>query len=220
MLDKIVFICLVCLTLGQNKLGEYFVKRGQIGPAQPVYLSNNQPVSVDKDQSISAELELEEITEFAETVLRYFDFNSGGHSYLGNVLKALVSSRDGRSELGNILQWKGDLLQRLTLLALTALSLYTLSQILGLLSPLAAPFLGRTFSSFNSTLATALQALYDQVILVKDFKLDLINTIGDFFLPGSEGEDDTVAARRRRRAVDDLSNVVFSAIRKYQNREE
>ena len=75
MLDKIVFSCLVSLTLAQNNFGDYFVKRGQIGPAQPFFLSNNQPVSVNKDQSIPAELELEEITEFAGTLLRYFDFS-------------------------------------------------------------------------------------------------------------------------------------------------
>merc|ERR1712150_220345 len=158
--------------------------------------------------------ELKEMSKLADTLLRYFDFTSGHHSWLGNTLQDLVSSREARSELGDFLQWKGDILQPLALLGLAVLSLYTASQILAVLAPPASTVLGRTFSSLTATL----QALYDQLILIKDFKLDAILSLGDFFFPADDGED-SVEARRRRRAVDDLSNVVFSAVRKYQNKQ-
>ena len=229
MIAKILFVCFVCLTLGQGNNSEYFVKRGPVGPVQPVYLPNRQAFSagssIQDNKLVEARAvnnaiseELEEMSKFAETLLRYFDFNSGGHTWLGNFLQGFLSSREGRSELGDFLQWKGDLLQPLTILALSALSLYTLSQILLVLAPPVGALLGRTFSSFASTLATALQALYDQLLLIKDSKLNAIHGITDFFFPGDGGED-SLEATRRRRAVDDLSNVVFSAIRKYQNKE-
>ena len=221
MFAKTLFVCLICLTVGQENSGQYFVKRGPVGPVQPVYLTNKQPVSAVEARAVSAEMseELEEMSKFAATLLRYFDFNSGGNSWLGNFLQGLVSSREGRSELGQFLQWKGDLLQPLAIIALSVLSLYTLAQILLVLAPPAGSQLGRTFSSLSSTLATAIQALYDQLLLIKDSKLNAIESITDFFFPGDDGED-SVEASRRRRAVDDLSNVVFSAIRKsrkYQN---
>ena len=227
MFDQMFFVFLLCLTLGLIRGEEhnagYYVKRGQVGLVQPVYLGSNQPASLPSDmqdsrlgqaRAVKTDMteELEEMSKFAGTMLRYFDFNSGDQSWMGNVLQDMVSSEEGRSKLGEFLQWKGDLLQPLALLALTALSLYTFSQILLVLAPSA----GRTYSSLSSTLATALQALYDQLILVKDFKLDAINSLGDLLFGGGE---DPVDASRRRRAVDELSNVVFSAIRKYQNKE-
>lgn len=228
-----LLVCFLCLTLtlGQDNPGEYYVKRGPVGPVQPVYMDKNQPVSAQssfqaltEDSRLAEALdndlseELEEMSKMAETLLRYFDFTSGRHSWLGNVLQDLVSSREGKSELGHFLQWKGDILQPLALLGLAVLSLYTFSQILVVLAPPATTLVGRTFSSFTAVLATALQALYDQLVLVKDFKLNAIQSIGDFVFPGDGGED-SVVARRRRRSVDDLSNLVFYGISKYQNKE-
>ena len=240
MLDRMLFVSFVCLslcltvTVGQDNPGEYYVKRGPVGPVHPVYIGQKLPDSVQSVQSASLDFtedsrkakavdndvskELVEMSKLADTLLRYFDFTSGQHSWLGNTLQDLVSSREARSELGDFLQWKGDILQPLALLGLAVLSLYTASQILAVLAPPASTVLGRTFSSLTATLATALQALYDQLILIKDFKLDAILSLGDFFFPAADGED-SVEARRRRRAVDDLSNVVFSAVRKYQNKQ-
>ena len=226
MLYEILFSCLVCHCLGLDGEEYVYVKRGPVRPL-PAYSSLNTDSLLNKythtpDTRTSSEAvqtviadDLENISKFARTVRRYFDFESGGQTWLGNLLQELVSSREGRSQLGQFLGWKGDLLEPLAILSLCSLSLYVASQILAILAPSVAVAGSRTFSSLTSLLATAVQTLWDKLVLVKDLNVGAINTLVAPFLGGEEGGE----ANRRRRAVEDLTNIVQAAITKYQNRE-
>ena len=227
MFGGILFVSFASLTLCLDEDDFVYVKRGPLPlPATSTYYSEvpEEPLFTpyrhrpDGSKSLEISDDLENISKFASTVLRYFDYERGGQTWLGNFLQDLVNSREGRSQLGQFLGWKGDLLEPLAILSLCTLSAYIVVQILTSLGPSVAIMGSRTFSSFTSLLAKAIQTLWDKLIVFKDFNVDAINTLVAPFLDADEGGDPTEASRRRR-AVEKLGNIVEEAIWKYQKGE-
>ena len=224
MLYRILFLCLASQSLALDDDEFVFVKRGPVADykyTRDITDSDYTKLQESLSRSfraIQTTEDLENVSKFARTVGRYFDFENGGQTWLGNFLQELAGSNNGTSQLVDFLGWKGDLLEPLAILGLSFLSTYTALTILGTIAPSVLALFSSTFSSINSILATALQSVWDQLVLLKDYNVDAISNIISPFLGGEDG-DDPVVTTRRRRALDGLSNSVQKAITKYQNSE-
>ena len=165
----------------------------------PVNAQENSPANAQGTSPASTKLSL--LPNFAnlnsaalaEKLRTFFGFENAGTTLLG--------------KLG---AWKGDLLQPKVLLVFGVLAI---SSIVGLvyvivnaIIDLKPTLIGKVFNIFSAIFDVLLKKL----LLFKDPILARMNA----FAQPSE-DDNTPAANRRRRAIQDLSEVIETAIHKY-----
>ena len=116
----------------------------------------------------------------------------------------------GKTQLGKFMAWKGDLIQPVVMIALGVFVVYsTISLLLSLITGIVdvkATIIGNIFNLFQ----TIFTVFIEKLLLFKNPILAKFNA-----LAGPAADDMTPAANRRRRAIDELSNVVMDAINKY-----
>merc|ERR1712242_578595 len=109
----------------------------------------------------------------------------------------------GRTKLGQILAWKGDLLQPLILVGMGIFTIYTsLRIILVILSGILD-----IKASFAGSIITLIM---DKILMVKN---PIIEKINAFVNP--DEDDSTPAAERSMRALEEAADFVLSALNKY-----
>ena len=116
----------------------------------------------------------------------------------------------GSTKLGQILAWKGDLLQPVILLGMGIFTIYTsLRIILVILSgilDIKASFAGSIISLFQRMITI----IMDKILMVKN---PIIEKINAFVNP--DEDDSTPAAKRSMRALEEVADFVLAALNKY-----
>ena len=116
----------------------------------------------------------------------------------------------GNTKLGQIMAWKGDLLQPVILVGMGIFTIYTglriilviLSGILDIKSSIA----GSVVSLFQRSITI----LLDKILMIKN---PIIEKINAFVNP--DNDDSTPAAKRSMRALEDVAEFVLAALNKY-----
>ena len=116
----------------------------------------------------------------------------------------------GNTKLGQIMAWKGDLLQPVILVGMGIFTIYTglriilviLSGILDIKSSIA----GSVVSLFQRSITI----LLDKILMIKN---PIIEKINAFVNP--DNDDSTPAAERSMRALEDVAEFVLAALNKY-----
>ena len=116
----------------------------------------------------------------------------------------------GSTKLGQIMAWKGDLLQPVILVGMGIFTIYTglriilviLSGILDIKSSIA----GSVVSLFQRSITI----LLDKILMIKN---PIIEKINAFVNP--DNDDSTPAAKRSMRALEDVAEFVLAALNKY-----
>ena len=116
----------------------------------------------------------------------------------------------GNTKLGQIMAWKGDLLQPVILVGMGIFTIYTglriilviLSGILDIKSSIA----GSIISFFQRSITI----LLDKILMIKN---PIIEKINAFVNP--DNDDSTPAAERSMRALEDVAEFVLAALNKY-----
>merc|ERR550534_2133687 len=116
----------------------------------------------------------------------------------------------GSTKLGQILAWKGDLLQPLILVGMGIFTIYTSLRIilvlLGGILDIKASFAGSMISIFQSMITI----IMDKILMVKN---PIIEKINAFVNP--DVDDSTPAAQRSMRALEEAADFVLAALNKY-----
>ena len=156
----------------------------------------------------AAEAKFTDILALATSEGGPFDFNKA--LLLETVGQFFDMENAGTTKLGQLLAWKGDLLQPVVLLGMGVFTIYAalriiLTLITGVLD-IKASFIGSILGLFQSLIA----ALMDKILMVKNPIIEKINA-----LVNPDPDDDTPTAVRSVRALEDVADAVLAAINKY-----
>ena len=140
-----------------------------------------------------------------------FDFDKA--ELLNQAAEFFDFENAGVTKLGKMLAWKGDLIQPVVLFGLGVFTIYACIKIV--LTIISGIFDIKV--SFVAGIVELLQSLFallmDKILLIKNPIVEKINA----FI-GPDADDDTPAAERRRRALDEVAEVVMAALSRHEQK--